>query len=112
MKFIVDENVPAKLAKALEALGHQAVKVDLSSSDLEIARRARNEGGVLVTLDKDFVNIAAIFPKEFDIVLIRIHPPYAHSIISAFQKLTLELAEKDFHGLILLSESGHIRVVS
>src|SRR3990167_1107995 len=108
MKFLADEDVPAKLLKTLQTLGHDCVRVRASSSDSEVSQRAKNEGRILITLDKDFTNIALYPPREFDIVRIQIHPPYANPMIEAFKKLIDTIPANNLRGLIILESKGHI----
>ena len=86
MKFIIDENVPVSLLKALRNEGHDAIRVTLSSSDAEIALRAKEEERTLITLDKDFISGAVIIPPGVVIVHIHIHPQTPRSIVDCFMK--------------------------
>ncbi|HEY0813740.1 MAG TPA: DUF5615 family PIN-like protein [Pseudonocardia sp.] len=59
MKFLVDAQLPLRLARALAAAGHDAIHTsDLPhgnrSTDTDIARRADVENRVVVTKDRDF----------------------------------------------------------
>ena len=110
MKFLIDEDVPKKLLKMLVGQGHDCVRVDAGSSDRQAAQRAKIEGRVLITLDKDFTNISIFPPKEYNIVRIQIHPPYADSITKAFRNLLTTISPEEIRNLILLQEAGHIRV--
>ncbi|GDX55852.1 hypothetical protein LBMAG30_00150 [Comamonadaceae bacterium] len=60
MKFIVDAQLPVKLAVALTGAGHDAVHTlnlpdENRSSDLYITRLADSEGRVVISKDGDFV---------------------------------------------------------
>ena len=110
MKFLIDEDVPVKLIEALSAMGHDCLRVKPSSSDREIANQSKKEERILVTLDKDFSNIATYPPSEFNIVRIQIHPPYVEALIEAFEKLLKSVPLDSFKGLIILEKSGHIRI--
>jgi predicted nuclease of predicted toxin-antitoxin system len=60
MKFLVDAQLPRRLARRLGAAGHDAVHtLDLPdgnrTTDAEISRLADGEGRVVVTKDADFV---------------------------------------------------------
>ena len=110
MKFLIDEDVPVKLLKFLAASGHDAVRATPATADLEIAKRAKKDGRILITLDKDFAN-TVIFPTtEFNIVQIRIHPPYADAITEAFQKFLSTVPPENIKGLMILEKEGHIRL--
>lgn len=58
MKFLVDQNLPAVLAKWLEAKGHQAEHVKRlrlqEADDFAIVRHAQHTGAIVVTRDGDF----------------------------------------------------------
>jgi predicted nuclease of predicted toxin-antitoxin system len=61
MKFIIDAQLPRRLADALAGAGHEAIhSSDLSlgnrTPDEDIVALACKEGGVVVTKDSDFVN--------------------------------------------------------
>lgn len=60
MKFVVDAQLPVRLAVALTAAGHDAVHTlnlpdKNRSSDLYITRLADSEGRVVISKDGDFV---------------------------------------------------------
>lgn len=61
MRFIVDEGVDTRLAAMLAAAGHDVVEiaaVNPSIDDITIANRAIAEGRILITVDKDFGDLA------------------------------------------------------
>ncbi len=110
-KFLADEDIPVKLIKTLSLWGHDAVRVDPSSTDMTNARRAKEEGRILITLDKDFTNLSLFPPSEFNIIHIGIHPPYADPIIEALRKLLSTCPPDKLKGLIILTEKGNLRIV-
>ncbi len=112
MRFLIDEDVPAKLIGVLRAAGHEVERVAPSSSDQAIAPRAKAEGRILITLDKDFTNSALFPPNQYTIVHIQFHPPYAQDIITAVMDLLKTLPAEKFQGLIILQRAGSIRVVT
>lgn len=111
MKFLVDEDVPSALLIALQRAGHDAVRVERSASDPANAARAKAEGRILVTLDKDLTNTKRYPTSQFTIVHIPIHPPYAQDIVAAFSRLLETLPAEKFRGLIILQKPGTIRVI-
>ena len=61
MKFLIDAQLPRKLAKLLESLGHDALHtLDLPEKnrtpDESLRQLASNEDRVLITKDADFVD--------------------------------------------------------
>lgn len=109
MRFLVDEDVPAKLLKFLVSRGFDSLRVDSGASDLANIQRSKKEGRVFITLDKDFASFATASPGEFDVVFFRIHPPYADSLVAAFDNLLKNPDPAGIKGFITLTETGHIR---
>ena len=110
MKFLVDEDVPIQLIKALKTLNHDAIRVTPASSDIDNARRSKTEGRILISLDGDLTNTILFPPSEFNIIHIDIHPPYAEIIITAIKKLLEEIPENKLRGLIILTTTGPIKI--
>ena len=111
MRFLIDEDVPVALLKALQRLGHDAVRVTPSTPDPAIADRSRTERRILITLDKDFTNTKLYPPTHLTTVHIQIHPPYAQDVIAAFLNLLNTLPQEKWSGLIILQRANVIRVV-
>jgi predicted nuclease of predicted toxin-antitoxin system len=79
LRFLLDENVPATLAKALRERGHDAAGLDVSlraASDLSVLAAAARDDRILLTQDKDFgdlVFVSRATPPPA-VVLIRLGP--------------------------------------
>ena len=110
MKFLIDEDVPVGLLKSLNALGHDCVRVSPSSFDRDVAKRAKSEERILITIDRDFLNVASFPPSKFDTILIQIHPPYANAIIPAFKRWLTAVSPKEMKGLTILNVSGFSKI--
>lgn len=54
MRFLLDENVPRRLALALKRLGHDVAFVSPGESNSAILERCLGEQRILVTMDRDF----------------------------------------------------------
>lgn len=110
MKFLLDEDVPLALLRALKRAGHDAIRIIPSTPDPIIAGQARTEGRILITLDKDFTNTKLYPPTQLTTVHIQIHPPYAQYIVEAVHSLIATLPAEKFVGLILLQKGGLLRI--
>ncbi len=80
MKFKLDENIPARIARVLSALGHDVHTTDeeglTGAVDPEVWRAVRGEARFLITQDKDFCDARKFVPGENSGVLIlRLHNP-------------------------------------
>lgn len=65
MKFLIDAQLPPKLVDWLAARGHEAMHVldlpdGLRMADSEVWRRAASEGSVIVSKDRDFLDLASV----------------------------------------------------
>jgi predicted nuclease of predicted toxin-antitoxin system len=80
MKILADENFPGPVVEALRKQGHDVVwaRIDCpGSSDVSLLERGEAEERILVTLDRDFWQLALQRPgglKRSGVVLFRVHP--------------------------------------
>ncbi|HUN07453.1 MAG TPA: DUF5615 family PIN-like protein [Aggregatilineales bacterium] len=75
MKFLIDAQLPRRLAASIRAAGHDAIHtLDLPNgnrtSDSEINAISVQEGCVVVTKDSDFVESFFLNDKPFKLLLI------------------------------------------
>jgi predicted nuclease of predicted toxin-antitoxin system len=110
VKFLIDEDVPAKVLKALTAIGHDAVRVPTSTPDAGVARLALNEHRTLITLDKDFTNRLLYPPSVHSIIVMRIHPPFANDLIAALSHFLDSIGQQEITGLTVIQRDGHLRI--
>jgi predicted nuclease of predicted toxin-antitoxin system len=80
MRLLADENFPLPTIEALRHDGHDVIWVRTAcpgASDAAILERAHTDGRVLLTLDKDFWQIAIqrrqLLPTS-GVLLFRVHP--------------------------------------
>lgn len=96
MRIIADENFPKTIVEALRTEGHDVlwVRTDLAGvRDIDLLELAEEEARILLTLDKDFWQIAVQRRSPLDksgVVLFRVHPatpanltPLAHAFVTA-----------------------------
>lgn len=80
MRLLADENFPKPIVEALRAEDHDVLwaRTDLAgTSDIALLDRAESEARIVMTLDKDFWQIAVQrrSPLELSgVVLLRVHP--------------------------------------
>ncbi len=80
MRFLADENFPKPTIETLRANGHDVLwaRTDCAGwTDLALLEQAEIEGRVVLTLDKDFWQIAVQRKtplKRAGVVLFRLHP--------------------------------------
>lgn len=102
MKFLVDAQLPARLAEFLSRVGHDALHTSElpdgnGSTDGQIARRADEDERVVVTKDQDFrdAHVLARSPRQLLVVatgnvtndiLLSIFELHLDAIVSAFEE--------------------------
>lgn len=88
MRLLVDENFPKPIIEALRAGGHDVLwaRTNLpGASDVDLLDLAESEARIVVTLDKDFWQIAVQRRSPLErsgVVLFRIHPATPENIAS------------------------------
>lgn len=112
MRLLADENFPGVAVHALRALGHDVVwatEVGTGESDIEVLGRASREGRTLLTLDKDFGELAfrARLPAACGVVLFRLQRPWP-SLIARAATAVLPL-DANLTGRFVVVESGRVR---
>ena len=86
MRFLADENFPKSTVTALREDGHDVVWIRTDwpgATDAQILERAENERRLVLTLDKDFRQIALQRPDglvQAGVLVLRLHPAKAAGI--------------------------------
>jgi len=98
MRFIVDAQLPAALARFLESRGHDARHVFdvglLNADDKVIWQYAIQNNATIITKDEDFVILSHLRLNKPPIVWIRIGNTSKKLLLQWFEKLLPSLEEK------------------
>jgi predicted nuclease of predicted toxin-antitoxin system len=95
LQFLLDENVPRSLARALSARGHDAMLLpDIlrGAPDRDVLGEAARSGRILVTLDTDFGTLVFLRRRRPPpaVVLIRLPPaellPRLEAVVAAIEQ--------------------------
>jgi len=113
-RFILDENVPYRVKAYLRGRGHDAEGVEEALrrgvTDTELVRYAREDGRVIVTLDKDFIRLHRQSKAKFAAIVIRAHPPTPDRVLACLDRL-LSSADVDEHpGTLILVGEREVRI--
>ncbi len=99
MRFLLDENVHIAVLAFAQKLGHDIVRAPLGTRNGDIIKLALEEKRVLITHDKDFLDLTRYPPKNHPgIICIRIHPPVIARITQALQMLLERAPAGQFQG--------------
>jgi predicted nuclease of predicted toxin-antitoxin system len=108
MLILADENFPLPTVEAMRAAGHNVLwaRTDCpGSTDLALLERAEDEARLVLTLDKDFWQIALQRRAPLErsgVILFRVHPAVPDSITPVVQRVLS--VERDWQ--------GHVSVVT
>ena len=108
MRLLADENFPKPIVETLRADGHDVLwaRTDLAgTSDVSLLDRAESEARIVLTLDKDFWQIAVQRRsplRESGVILFRIHPATPENLAP----LVRAFVEAD------VTWAGHISIIT
>ena len=113
MRFLVDENLPADIADALNEMGHDAIAVVGSplegAEDSFLWTLAAREGRIFITEDLDFP--LSISPKPPGLVPIRFpNAFYVETLIKMTIDFLRNRSEQELVGQITVLAPGQTRV--
>lgn len=111
MKLLLDTCVWGGARKELEAVGHDVIWAggwEEDPGDEEILARAYREGRVLVTLDKDFGELAIVYAMPHCGILRLVNIAARQQSIICLQILSLHGNDLEM-GAIITAEPGRLR---
>lgn len=112
LKFLLDENIKARVGRFLKSEGFDVVFAPKSFPDTKLAGISKSEGRVIVTNDSDFRKPFE-FPKErvFSIILVAIPQDKPEAFIPAFSRLLKEKTKpEDFERLLIILKEEYFEV--
>jgi predicted nuclease of predicted toxin-antitoxin system len=112
MRILLDTCVWGKAADVLRAAGHEVVWAGdwpEDPGDDEILARAHAESRILVTLDKDFGEIAVLHEKPHSGILRLVNIPARRQAVICQHVLDLH-GEELMSGAIVTAEPGRLRI--
>lgn len=78
MRFLLDENVPLSLRRALEAKGFQVKlavdQIGIGAANHKIAEQASATGDIVLTFGEDFLRLRPDIKALTKVLYIKIHP--------------------------------------
>lgn len=112
MKLLVDENIPRSVIQILVEGGHDVRAVGTvarGATDAEVVGLAVREGRVIVTVDKDFAELAARLPGCPSIVLARLNSVSSPQHVAECIRRALASVDRE-SGVLVVVEPGRMRV--
>jgi predicted nuclease of predicted toxin-antitoxin system len=114
VQFLADENIPSQVIRALRDRGFDLAsvrEVAPGMADERILAWAQREKRVLVTLDKDFGELAfrANLPVESGVILVRYSS--ASPMVLATALVSILASRSDWNGHFSVIESTRVRML-
>lgn len=112
MKVLLDTCVGRRVRQALESAGHDvaiAPEDDVDPGDQEILRRAHREERVVITLDKDYGELAIVHRIPHSGILRLVNLSVAQQASTCLHVLQLH-GEELAAGSLLTAEPGRLRI--
>jgi predicted nuclease of predicted toxin-antitoxin system len=114
MRLKLDENMPTLLATTLRNAGHDvhtaADENLLGKSDDEVWVTTRREGRLLVTLDRDFGQLAAGGGEHAGAIVLRPRDAEQTAIVSLAGRAVQLAAEIDMKNRVAIVEDERVRI--
>jgi predicted nuclease of predicted toxin-antitoxin system len=113
--FKIDENLPVELADDLRRLGHEADSVKgegmAGAGDKELLGKVKEEGRVLLTMDKGVADVRRYPPKEYGgIVLLRPGLTGRRAVLDFVRQQLSALLQMPLKGRLVVVSRNGIRI--
>lgn len=117
MRFLVDENLPVRVAEQLRSAGHEAAHVFdhglKGAPDEGVMALARRDGYVLVTYDADFSAMAVLGGDALpSVVLFRDQQRRPEELAELLLENLAEIADSLSEGAIAVFDPARVRIRS
>jgi len=115
MRLLADENLPATAIATIRAKGHDVLSARESCrgwKDTEILERAESDGRIVLTLDKDFWQIAMqrrIPLSKAGVILVRVHPATTDRIEPLIRRI-LDI-KQDWAGRLSVISTSELQII-
>ncbi|MAF99213.1 MAG: hypothetical protein CMH61_01235 [Nanoarchaeota archaeon] len=115
MHFKLDENIPIPLTRLIKRKDHTVSSVfseNISGiNDKELLKICKKSNFILITLDKDFVNVQAYPPSNYPgIIVLKLKSQGTLSVIDAFENFMNEVPLERAKNSLIIIEEKNIRI--
>lgn len=115
MRFIADENIPNDLILAIRRKGHSVKDLKEENltgiSDQDLLAIANKEKRIIITLDKDFINISQFsLKKHCGIIVLRYNNKHTQNVITQFCYLLDSPLKEKFDNSVCEVFDNYLRV--
>jgi predicted nuclease of predicted toxin-antitoxin system len=113
VKFVADESCGGPVIRALRQVGHDLIaiaEIARGSSDDAVMEKARTEGRVLITEDRDFGELVYARGRPTEgVVFLKFHSRSRHVKNAAVVEAVANLGER-LRGAFMVIEPGRVRL--
>ena len=109
-RFLLDENVPRRIYRALKNQGHYVEYVPKGVDDETVINLARNKNLIPITRDSDFADEIRYPPHtHLGIIVLRIHPTIPRLLAEKLLKALNTL--EDISGKLIIIHNNKIEII-
>ncbi len=116
MKFLADENIALSVVKALSTSGHDVKKVEdygiREAKDIKLVELSRTEDRIILTHDKDFIDLFESQRLPFSVIVIRlsdVRPSLVKQVLGEFLDV---VSGKDLVDRLTIIERSEVRIIT
>lgn len=113
MRFLLDENVPATLARSLVDRGHDSLQIPLrlrGSPDTMVLAHAARTRRILVTMDTDFGTLVFLSRRKSPPAVVLLRLPAAELVERAAAVIAAMETALTAAGLFVVIDRGGVRI--
>ncbi|MHA1729027.1 MAG: DUF5615 family PIN-like protein [Promethearchaeota archaeon] len=111
MKFLLDENVPKKIAQILKELNFDCLTLyelgTLGISNGELAKYAIKHNLIIITCDSDFLTLKKELKTSSKIIYFKVHPRLTNVLVELLKK-NIDFCTQNLNtpGIIVISKDN------
>ena len=118
LRFFADHCIPNLVIQSLASAGHGVLRLKdhlpAEAADQAVIAKAQELGAILLSLNGDFVDIAAYPPAQFrGLVALQIlnHPEITSLLLERLWRyLELHTPKEDYRGKLIIVDASHIKI--
>lgn len=113
LKFLADLNISPKTVAYLDSLGIDIIRVDKANAeDGEVVKKAKREGRVILTFDKDFGEIYYYFEKgQISVIVLSFKDQRHENVNKVLTKFLAEVKKTDMENRLMIVYEDRYRMI-
>lgn len=109
--FLLDENVDIRLINFLQKSKYSAISIPKGLKNGDVIALAKKEKAILMTNDKDFLDLSK-YSNNCGIIVFNIHPPMIEKYLQSVNNLLSKVNLSKIENKIILAQENNITELS